>query len=1321
MSHSLLPEDNAAEPSVAWELQKNDAPKPTAAIQGNFLRQALLRVPYVGPGCFAKCIETFSEVCRLLWSLHESGLVHRNLNPEHILISEDLVTLIGFLPPPEESSTMSVDAAFIGTPGYAPPEQARGEQIFEPKSDIFALGAVLYEAISNQVPFTGAGLALKLATITKDPEPLQKLVPACPLVLSELCDSMLSKDPSLRPSAKETQETLLQIAREHAELQLPFFSGKNAPLPAPTPTKTETAKPTTEDQLNRILPLRPLQIVLEAYNTRPTHTSQPNIPKDRYFLEYEVGHGGIGKVSRAHDQRLQRLVAVKELLKDNFEARERFLREALLTARLQHPAIIPIYDVGVRADGEVFYSMKLVSGKPLGELIEERKTFYERLALLPHVLIIAEAIAYAHSQKVIHRDLKPDNILVGEFGETFVIDWGSAKDLTQAEATEPKPQSVIEALAAKENSKTPELTIEGSIIGTPAYMPPEQAQGKAATEASDVYALGAILYHLLAGEAPIRDKKKSMIVQAQEGLFVPLGKVQPKTPEDLLAIVQKAMSKEPKDRYPSALSFAEDLRKFQSGQLVEAHKYSVLQRFFKYMKKRKQTFAVGAAAFLLMTTGGVVSVHRIIQEKQAAQQNLNNLKLRQARSELDQNPAKALSWIKTLPRDFIDLPIARMIASDAVHRGIPVVLEGHQGQILDMTYSNTGAWIGSAGLNGTIHLWNAKTHEEKVLGPLRGEVKSIEFSYDDSLLASSYSDGVVRVWNVKTGTFTSLNGHKGGVIYCTFSPDATLLASSGEDGIVYLWDLKTQTHQTIFQSAEPVKRVLFSPDGKLLAAAVWVDEKSSTVNLYSLIDKNPQKLNTTNILQINNIQFSRTGKFLAASGLEGNLFLWSQATGITQLIGHKGIVSAISFSPDEMSLVSGGQDKTIRTWSTQTGTEISVYKGHVGGIRALCFSHSGKFLASASGDKTVQIWDIQNDQHRTLRRHEDIVSKISFSTDDKTLASGSYDSLLLLWEVEPSDRKLLFQQKDPVFAIAISDDGSLIASQRENKLILWTKEGSTKNFKNQEITTLEPQLISLVFSPDKNLLIAGDIKGLIYLFDLQKKSCQILSGHTNAIQKLLFLDQTTFASASTDHSIRIWNIDGTQLNQFDGHTDLVTSIVKTSNHQLLSVSTDKSLKIWDLQNNAFLKSVPLGNFGYDISLSEDEEFVAVGTPSSAIQLWKLSELLNQENPKPTFLEGHNDVTTKIVFVGGGHLLASGSADTTIKVWNIDNKESSTLTGNIDVITGLAVAREAKTIVSSSNDGSVRVWWEEVPESTADFLQWLDKTPSPEISDTNLLK
>src|SRR5262249_12159901 len=293
---------------------------------------------------------------------------------------------------------------------------------------------------------------------------------------------------------------------------------------------------------------------------------------DRYRVGRELARGGMRAIHEASDLRLSRTVAVKWLLGRNGPAEARLKREALITARLQHPAIVPVFDIGDLPDRGPFYAMKLVEGIPLDLAIKRASTLDARLALLPHVVTAVEAVAYAHSRGVVHRDLKPHNILVGAFGETLVVDWGLAKGVHTAD------DAVTVAVSPDES-----LTRAGTVMGTPAYMAPEQAAGAAVDARADVYALGAMLYHLLAGRRPDA---------------TPLLQCEPRLPTDLVTIVEKAMAAAPSERYATAREMAADLARFQTGQLVGAHRYTAWQLLRRIVGRHPAAFSLVSLAVL---------------------------------------------------------------------------------------------------------------------------------------------------------------------------------------------------------------------------------------------------------------------------------------------------------------------------------------------------------------------------------------------------------------------------------------------------------------------------------------------------------------------------------------------------------------------------------------------------------------------------------------------------------------------------------------------------------------------------------------------------
>jgi tetratricopeptide (TPR) repeat protein len=339
----------------------------------------------------------------------------------------------------------------------------------------------------------------------------------------------------------------------------------------------------------------------------------PPVEEAHYAERTTLAMGGMGRILTARDRRLRRKVAIKELRAHGPELIARFRREALITARLAHPSIVTVHEAGVWPGGEPFFAMKLVAGRPLDEVVAAAKTLDERLALTPRVIAIAEALAYAHSERVIHRDLKPANVIVGDFGETVVIDWGLAKDLADDGHRESP-----DAGPYRRPPTDPGGTTAGQILGTPAYMPPEQAEGAEVDERADVYAIGALLYHVLAGRPPYTGKTADEVLDAVRREPPPEIPGHEDIPRDLLAIVRRAMARAPAHRYPSARELAEDLRRFEAGQLVGAHRYSAGQLLRRWLRRHRVAVGVAAVALGLLVVMGGIGIHRIDGERQVA-------------------------------------------------------------------------------------------------------------------------------------------------------------------------------------------------------------------------------------------------------------------------------------------------------------------------------------------------------------------------------------------------------------------------------------------------------------------------------------------------------------------------------------------------------------------------------------------------------------------------------------------------------------------------------------------------------------------------------
>ncbi len=349
----------------------------------------------------------------------------------------------------------------------------------------------------------------------------------------------------------------------------------------------------------------------------------------RYELRDEIGVGGMGRVTRAWDTVLLREVAIKEVRSTHVEVlRARLRREAEVTAGLEHPSIVPIYDAGVSDAGVPWYAMRIVRGQSLHDALVAEPDLRGRLRWVRHVLAASEAMAYAHKRGVLHRDLKPANVLVGDFGETQVMDWGLAVRLGE-----------VEPVAVDGDGGDGRLTRLGSVVGSPAWMSPEQARGEALTAASDVFSLGAILFEVLSGHPPHDgDSAQAVLAVAREGRSAELSRFDDDAPPELRAIVRKAMAKEAEDRYPSAAELASDLTAWLEGRAVSAHVYTPAELLRRLVNVWRVPLIVGGVALVVLAGVLTASAIRLQRESRAtaaaaelAEDNFAGLLAREAR------------------------------------------------------------------------------------------------------------------------------------------------------------------------------------------------------------------------------------------------------------------------------------------------------------------------------------------------------------------------------------------------------------------------------------------------------------------------------------------------------------------------------------------------------------------------------------------------------------------------------------------------------------------------------------------------------------------
>jgi len=990
---------------------------------------------------------------------------------------------------------------------------------------------------------------------------------------------------------------------------------------------------------------------------------------DRYTLKVEVGRGGIGRVFAAFDEHVGREIAIKELL---CEARDewsdgdpvppaeknalkaRFLREARVTGQLEHPAIVPVYEIGRRADGSCYYTMRYIKGRTLLSALRKQPDLAERLKLLPHFHDLCNAIAYAHSKGVIHRDLKPDNVMIGEFGETVVLDWGLAKAKGQQEPGDTAP---MQGLYASTDAGI-DRTVEGRLLGTPAYMPPEQARGAVGEidEKSDIYALGAVLYELLTGRPPHTGRTiMDVLAKVQGEPVVPADKRDKRVPRELSAIAEKALNRKKERRYDSARQLAADIESYMAGDRVGAYRYTWWELFRLLFRKHKPLL-VSLLAIIAVTA---IAFVRVVSERDAARHSLGLVLLEKAQSAAEKkrgNDARiyALSAYELLRGDDRAAKVrTRFFNAGDAYRSRTVVQAAERG----------GLYEGHAA-----------------------------FSPDRRIAASGSAGNIVKVWDLATGReLASLAGHQEHVNGIAFSPDGKTLASGSSDKTVRIWDISSgKERRALADPAGGINCVAFSPDGKTLASG----NTDHAVKLWNLGTGEEIATLAGHAWDVFSLAFSPDGKTLASGSYDNTVKLWDTLSGKERatLTGHAGCVWSVAFSPDGGTLATGSRDNTIRLWDPDAATERAVLTGHEGCVNRVDFSADGKTLASASDDRSVKLWDIAlRAETATLTGHADWVLSVGFSPDGKTLLSGDRFNTIKRWDIAPGNEiTTLRGHNEWVLGVAFSPDGGTLASgSRDNSIKLWEVPSG------KEVASLnghEKSVWSVAFSPDGKTLASGSRDNTIRLWDLAAgKERSTLPGHADWVLSVVFSpDGKTLASGGRDSVVKLWDpTTGKEQRSLVGHEGGVYGVAFSPDGKLLATaSDDRTIRLWDAAAGDPIATLQGHDGGvYGLAFSPDGKMLASGSDDKTAKLWSIAE-----RKAVATLTGHTDCVNSVSFSPDGKTLASGSYDTTIKLWELPaGTERATLTGHAITIFSVAFSPQGGILASGSWDRTVKMW------------------------------
>ncbi|MEO8842849.1 MAG: protein kinase [Kofleriaceae bacterium] len=556
----------------------------------------------------------------------------------------------------------------------------------------------------------------------------------------------------------------------------------------------------------------------------------PVMPAEhRYEYGAEIARGGMGRVVEATDTVLGRIVALKEALALDPESVRRFHRETRITARLEHPSIVPVHDAGIADNGAPFYVMRKIGGRPLEELVAQAPELVDRLALLPHIVAAANAIAHAHERGVVHRDIKPSNILAGKLGETMVIDWGLAKAID-----EPEDQRRADSIVETDDADLIK-TRAGIVFGTPGFMAPEQLRGAPPDERCDVYALGATLYHLLARRPPHYAKHGAdMMSAAVEGPPQPLRELVPGVSPELATIIDTALAFDRNARYRDARALADELQRFLTGQLVASHHYSNREKLLRWVHKNRALVGVTSAAVAVLIIIATFAISRIVaardradaqadaaraaevvaeQQTLVAIDNLNRLTIADARTKANDEPTRAVAMVKPLAALPLRWRAARDVAAAARANGIAFALLASP-HTISLELSRDGQRALAAGDDGIIRLYDL-TRKEPVRELFNSHAATPARFGDAEHTVVLFHDTHVTLVDVASGAHRDLETPTPVVKLEVAGPIAYYL-----DPQKQLWklDLAGGAPSKIAVD-EPVDDIMPSPDGRWIALA----------------------------------------------------------------------------------------------------------------------------------------------------------------------------------------------------------------------------------------------------------------------------------------------------------------------------------------------------------------------------------------------------------------------------------------------------------------------------------------------------------------------